>query len=32
MSPSDRLADVKLKMSEYLANGCEFGWLIFLDF
>ena len=28
MSPSDRLAEVKLKMIEYMANGCELGWLI----
>ena len=28
LSPSDRLAEVKLKMTEYMANGCELGWLI----
>ena len=27
-SPSDRLAEVKLKMTEYMANGCQLGWLI----
>ena len=28
LSPSDRLAEVKLKMTDYMANGCELGWLI----
>ena len=28
MSPTDRLPQVKLKMSEYMANGAELGWLI----
>ena len=28
LSPSDRLAEVKLKMNEYMANGSELGWLI----
>jgi Uma2 family endonuclease len=27
-SPSDRLADVQAKMAEYMANGCQLGWLI----
>lgn len=27
-SPSDRLADVKVKMMDYMENGCELGWLI----
>ena len=31
MPPSDRLAEVKLKMAEYVANGCELGWLIDAD-
>jgi Uma2 family endonuclease len=28
LSPSDRRAEVKLKMTDYMANGCELGWLI----
>ena len=28
LSPSDRLPEVKLKMTEYMANGCQLGWLI----
>ena len=28
VSPSDRLKDVRLKMTEYMANGCELGWLL----
>ncbi len=27
-SPSDRLADVKKKMQEWMDNGCRLGWLI----
>lgn len=27
-SPADRLAQVKLKMDEWMANGCELGWLL----
>ena len=27
-SPSDRLPEVKLKMTEYMANGCQLGWLV----
>lgn len=27
-SPSDSLEKVKLKMQEYIANGCRLGWLI----
>ncbi len=28
MSPSDRLAEQKEKMEEYMANGALLGWLI----
>ena len=28
LSPSDSLAEVKLKMTEYMANGCQLGWLL----
>lgn len=28
ISPTDRPRQVKLKMSEYVANGCQLGWLI----
>ncbi len=28
LSPSDRLADAKLKMNEWLANGCQLAWLL----
>jgi len=28
MSPSDTLAKLQKKMQEYLANGCQLGWLI----
>ncbi len=31
MSPSDRLADQKEKMVEYIANGLQLGWLIDAD-
>jgi len=27
-SPSDRLAEVQEKMAEWMANGCQLGWLI----
>ena len=27
-SPSDALADARLKMQEYLENGVQLGWLI----
>jgi len=27
-SPSDRLTDVQEKMEEWMANGCQLGWLI----
>lgn len=27
-SPSDRLRDVRTKMSEWMANGCELGWIV----
>ncbi|RZJ59598.1 MAG: Uma2 family endonuclease [Hymenobacter sp.] len=27
-SPSDAVADLVLKMNEYIANGCRLGWLI----
>ncbi|MDX2178477.1 MAG: Uma2 family endonuclease [Bryobacteraceae bacterium] len=27
-SPSDRLPDVQEKMAEWMANGCQLGWLI----
>ncbi len=30
-SPSDRMADLKLKMEEWRSNGVELGWLIDLD-
>ena len=28
MSTSDKLADLRLKMEEYMSNGCRLGWLI----
>ncbi len=28
-SPSDRLADVQAKMTEYVANGARLGWLVY---
>ncbi len=28
MSESDTLADIEAKMREYIANGCQLGWLI----
>ena len=28
LSPSDRLADAKGKMTEWLANGCQLAWLL----
>lgn len=27
-SPSDEIEDLRLKMQEYLENGCQLGWLI----
>src|SRR6185369_227819 len=27
-SPSDRLSELQEKMVEWIANGCELGWLI----
>jgi Uma2 family endonuclease len=27
-SPTDRLPEVKRKMEEWMANGCELGWLL----
>ncbi|MBD2596193.1 Uma2 family endonuclease [Nostoc spongiaeforme FACHB-130] len=27
MSPSDSLAKIQAKMTEYMANGCQLGWL-----
>jgi len=28
MSESDSLSDLKIKMEEYISNGCSLGWLI----
>ena len=28
MSPSDRLRDVQEKMAEWIASGCQLGWLL----
>ena len=30
-SPSDRLADAKQKMTDWMDNGCQLGWLIDTD-
>lgn len=30
-SPSDRLTDAKLKMVDWMDNGCQLGWLIDTD-
>jgi Uma2 family endonuclease len=31
MSPSDRLRATKQKMEQWIANGCQLGWLIDAD-
>ncbi|RYF63215.1 MAG: Uma2 family endonuclease, partial [Cytophagaceae bacterium] len=28
LSPSDRLADAQQKMEDWIANGCQLGWLL----
>ncbi len=30
-SPNDRLKDAREKMADWMANGCQLGWLIDLD-
>ena len=30
-SPNDRMKDAKEKMDDWMANGCQLGWLIDLD-